>query len=113
METTTTKDRSIQLNGITVSYEDAGTGQVPIIFIHGFPLSKAIWQPQMDFLKLHYRVIAYDIRGFGNSTLGNEVISIDLFATDLIHFMDALKIKKAIVCGLSMGGYILMNAIAR
>ena len=113
MDTVSKKDRSVQLNGITVSYEDNGTGNVPIIFIHGFPLSKATWQPQMDFLKKHHRVIAYDIRGFGNSSLGNEVISIDLFATDLVQFMDALDIKKAIVCGLSMGGYIIMNAVSR
>jgi 3-oxoadipate enol-lactonase len=108
-----TKDLSIRVNGITVSYEDTGTGKVPIIFIHGFPFSKSSWQPQVDFLKKHNRVIAYDIRGFGGSSLGEEVVSIDLFATDLIQFMDALKIEKAIVCGLSMGGYILMNAVAR
>jgi 3-oxoadipate enol-lactonase len=107
------KDRSIQLDGITITYDDAGTGKVPVIFIHGFPFSKTTWQPQMEFLQKSHRVIAYDIRGFGGSTLGNEVISIDLFATDLIRFMDALKIEKAIVCGLSMGGYIVMNAVGR
>jgi 3-oxoadipate enol-lactonase len=78
-----------------------------------FPFSKTSWQPQIEFLKKNYRVIAYDIRGFGASDLGTEVVSMDLFATDLVQFMEALKIEKAIVCGLSMGGYILMNAICR
>jgi 3-oxoadipate enol-lactonase len=109
---TATKDRQVQVNGITISYEDSGTGQV-IIFIHGFPFNKSTWQPQIEFLKKSYRVIAYDIRGFGKSSLGDEVISIDLFATDLVKFMDALNIEKATVCGLSMGGYILMNAVSR
>jgi 3-oxoadipate enol-lactonase len=107
------KDLSVVVNGITISYEDTGGDQMPVIFIHGFPFNKSSWQPQIDFLKQHYRVIAYDIRGFGQSTLGDEVTSIDLFATDLVQFMDTLRIKKAIVCGLSMGGYILMNAVSR
>jgi pimeloyl-ACP methyl ester carboxylesterase len=109
---TAIKEHRIHVNGITISYDDKGKG-MPIIFIHGFPFNKSAWQPQLEYLQKFYRVIAYDIRGFGNSTLGDEVTSIDLFATDLVQFMDALKIQKAIVCGLSMGGYILMNAVSR
>jgi 3-oxoadipate enol-lactonase len=59
------------------------------------------------------RVITYDIRGFGKSTSGDEKISVSLFADDLVKFMDALQVPKAIVCGLSMGGYILLNALNR
>ena len=66
----------------------------------------------MELLKKTQRVIAYDIRGFGKSTSGEEKASIDLFANDLISFMDALKIKKAVVCGFSMGGYTLLNAVS-
>src|SRR4051812_26378965 len=107
------KELSININGITISYTDSGNSSIPLIFIHGFPFDKSTWEPQITALKNTTRVIAYDIRGFGNSTSDNEPASIDLFANDLIAFMDALKISKAIVCGLSMGGYILMNAIGR
>ena len=107
------KQNSVTLHGINISYEEAGKGEIPVIFIHGFPFDKSTWQPQIESLKKNYRVIAYDIRGFGGSDLGEETISIDLFASDLIQFMDALNIKKAIVCGLSMGGYIVMNAVSR
>src|SRR5687768_16230610 len=110
---TTIKDKSVQVNGISMSYEDTGKGSIPLIFIHGFPFDKSTWQPQLDSLKKNNRVIAYDIRGFGGSGPGSSSISLDLFATDLIQFMDALKIEKAVVCGLSMGGYILMNAVSR
>ncbi len=65
----------------------------------------------MEVLKENYRVIAYDVRGHGNSDAGTEDFSIDLFATDLLNLMDALKIDKAILCGLSMGGYIALNAV--
>jgi 3-oxoadipate enol-lactonase len=107
------KSRSVQVNGINISYDDTGNSDIPLIFIHGFPFSKAAWQPQIDSLKKHYRVIAYDIRGFGGTNLGTLPVSIDLFATDLIEFMDALDIRKAFACGLSMGGYVLMNAAGR
>ena len=102
-----------EVNGITISYDDFKSDLIPIIFIHGFPFNKSSWQPQVDFLKKTNRVIAYDIRGFGNSSADETEFSMDLFADDLILFMDKLEISKAIVCGLSMGGYILLNAINR
>src|SRR5688572_16597599 len=98
----------IEVNGTTICYDDFGTGTVPIIFLHGFPFNKSSWQPQMEFLKNTYRVIAYDIRGFGESTSGEDLKGMSLFADDLMKFMEALKIEKAIVCGLSMGGFILL-----
>jgi 3-oxoadipate enol-lactonase len=106
-------DLNIVFDSQTTCYDDLGTGGTPLIFVHGFPFDKSMWQPQMDCLGKYYRVIAYDIRGFGKSTARNEKASISLFAEDLIKFMDALEINKAVVCGLSMGGYILLNAVSR
>lgn len=106
-------DIQINVNGTTLSFDDFGVGEMPIIFIHGFPFDKSTWQPQMTFLQKSHRVIAYDIRGFGSSLAGKEKASITLFADDLVRFMDAMEIEKAIVCGLSMGGYILLNAVQR
>jgi 3-oxoadipate enol-lactonase len=103
-------DLKLSFNNFETSYNIFGDGKIPVIFIHGFPFDKSTWQPQMDFLSKTNRVIAYDIRGFGKSTINEEEESIGLFADDLILFMDALNIDKAIVCGLSMGGYILLNA---
>ncbi len=100
------------INNLSVCYSDEGPAEAPIvIFIHGFPLNKTMWDSQLEALNDEYRVIAYDIRGHGGSDAGYEVFSIDLFANDLISFMDCLKIKKAVICGLSMGGYIALNAI--
>jgi len=100
------------VNNLVVSYTDQGSDNAPvIIFIHGFPLNKTMWNNQVEALKGRYRVIAYDIRGHGESDAGNDDLSIELFAADLIQFMDMLKIEKASLCGLSMGGYIALNAI--
>jgi 3-oxoadipate enol-lactonase len=107
------KDKLIYLNGVSVCYDDLGTGEIPVIFVHGFPFNKSSWQPQLEFLSQTQRVIAYDIRGFGKSSAGDETPTISLFASDLIRLMDALEIPKAIVCGLSMGGYILLNAVTQ
>lgn len=102
------------INNHSVSYKDEGLeGSPVIIFVHGFPFNKSMWNLQVRSLKDNYRLIAYDIRGHGDSNAGNEVFSIDLFANDLIGLMDALKIDKAILCGLSMGGYIALNAMGK
>ena len=100
------------VNNLTVSFSDEGPDDAPvIIFIHGFPFNKSMWNMQLEELKDDYRVIAYDIRGHGSSDSGNEDFSIELFVKDLLCLMDALKIDKTVLCGLSMGGYIALNAI--
>lgn len=105
-------DKKIIVNYLTVSYNDAGPDGAPtIILIHGFPLNKSMWNRQMEKLEADYRVIAYDVRGHGKSDSGDDDFSIELFGQDLILLMDALKIEKAMLCGLSMGGYIALNAI--
>ena len=102
----------MMVNHLMVNYTDQGADDAPvIIFIHGFPLNKTMWDNQVDALKENYRVISYDIRGHGDSEQGNEDFFIELFVCDLLYLMDALKIEKASLCGLSMGGYIALNAI--
>ncbi len=103
--------RKMFLNTLGVSYLDEGPKEAPILlFIHGFPLNKAMWSGQMEELTEDFRVIAYDVRGHGDSHLGTEDFSIELFVKDLIDLMDVLNIEKVILCGLSMGGYIALNA---
>ncbi len=104
---------TIPLSGFLLSYDDVGEGSTPIICLHGYPFDKTMWQGQLDFLKSSNRIIACDLRGFGKSTDEETHLSIDLFSEDLIAFMDKLNIDKAIVCGLSMGGYIALNALKR
>jgi 3-oxoadipate enol-lactonase len=106
-------DIQINANGITMSFDDFGKGETPIIFVHGFPFDKSSWAPQMAFMKKTQRVIAYDIRGFGATPLGKTKPSMRVYADDLVKFMDNMGIHKAIVCGLSMGGYIVLNAVQR
>jgi 3-oxoadipate enol-lactonase len=103
---------TIAVNNHMVSYTDEGKYGAPvIIFIHGFPFNKSMWNLQVEAVKDNYHVISYDVRGHGNSDIGNEDFTIELFVKDLLSMMDALKIDKTVLCGLSMGGYIALNAI--
>ncbi len=104
---------TIAINNFNLSYNDVGEGSLPIIFLHGFPFDKTMWQAQLDFLKPSYRLISLDIRGFGKSKDENSSLSMDLFGEDLITFMDKLNLDKVIICGLSMGGFIALNALKR
>jgi 3-oxoadipate enol-lactonase len=114
MESTTTGlNLMLNINNLNLSYDDVGEGNIPIIFLHGFPFDKSMWAKQLDFFATTNRVIAIDIRGFGKSTDETTPLSIDLFSDDLMVFMNQLNISKAIICGLSMGGFIALNAQAR
>lgn len=105
-------DFEIEINNTIFHYTDNGPKNTKaIIFIHGFPFNKTMWNDQVELLRDCYRVITYDVRGHGNSGSGTEKFSLELFVKDLIIFMDALAIEKAILCGLSMGGYIALNAM--
>ncbi len=102
------------VNGLMVSYNDEGPAEAPVVlFIHGFPLNKSMWNTQFEALKPTHRVIAYDVRGHGNSEAGTEDFSIELFVEDLLGLMDTLQLDQVILCGLSMGGYIALNAIEK
>lgn len=100
------------VNNHTVSYNDEGPDESPvIIMVHGFPFNKSMWNKQVEVLIGNYRVISYDIRGHGDSDAGTDDFSIGLFTDDLLGLMDFLKVEKAILCGLSLGGYIALSAI--
>lgn len=105
-------DIEMTVNNHTISYTDEGPDHTPvIIFIHGFPFNKSMWNKQVEILIENYRIIAYDVRGHGSSSIGTDKFSIEIFVDDLLGLMDALKIEKAMICGLSMGGYIALNAV--
>ena len=94
------------IHGVTVGYSDQGNG-TPLVFIHAFPLSKTMWQPQVDALKDTYRVITIDLGGHGESDIVPWNDSLDDYAKDVIHLLDHLGIAQAVFVGLSMGGYTL------
>lgn len=100
-----------KLNG--TAYEDNRLPGTPVVFIHGFPFGRAMWKPQVEALAAARRVVTYDVRGHGESDAGDGQYTIELFVDDLMALLDGLKIEKAVLCGLSMGGYVALRAAER
>jgi 3-oxoadipate enol-lactonase len=104
----------VAVNGNDVYWVDVGPPDaLPIVLIHGFPFSHEMWDPQIDFLKDRFRVIAYDLRGHGRSGVSDGQYTLEFFVDDLLGLLTHLKIEKAVLCGLSMGGYIALRSIER
>jgi len=89
---------------LQVGYDDVGSG-IPVLFVHGFPHNRTLWAPQTSALVDQARCIAPDLRGFGETDVVPPY-SMDQYADDLAGLLDALQIERAVVAGLSMGGYV-------
>jgi len=84
-----------------------------IIFLHGFPYDHTMWNAQIAALSETFYCVAYDIRGLGDSSIGDGQFTMELFVDDLEMMIHELKIEKPIICAFSMGGYIALRALER
>jgi 3-oxoadipate enol-lactonase len=100
------------INGVRLHWREAGAGD-PAILIHGFPFRSTMWAPQFEAVPAGWRFIAPDLRGFGESERGDAALSIDQFADDIVALLDHLAIDQAVICGLSMGGYVALSLATR
>ncbi len=98
---------------VSLHYQMKGEGP-SLIFVHGFPLSHEMWNPQfLFFTKNNFNVIVPDLRGFGLSSVEHSDQTMDDFADDIISLANKLEIEKFSVVGMSMGGYIVFNLLER
>jgi len=95
------------VNGIQIAYTDEGQG-LPILFLHDFPLSRGAWSKQVDEFKTRFRVIAPDLRGFGESEAVSGPIPIHRFVEDLHALMEHLVTGPVILAGHAMGGLVAL-----
>jgi len=97
---------SAKIGDATIHYREAGSGNRVFLLLHAFPLHSGMWEPLLPVLaKEGWRVIAPDARGFGKSTPGPDVLGMDVIAGDAAALLESLGVKKAVIGGLSMGGY--------
>lgn len=91
---------------MTLAHDDAGAG-TPVVLLHGFPHTRHLWDAQCNALAPHCRVVAPDLRGFGASAAlaDRAPLTMARHADDVAALLDALGIDRAIIAGLSMGGY--------
>ena len=105
--------RRTSIGDVALNVEERGVG-APLLLVHGFPLDHTMWRGQIDVLATQCRVIAPDLRGFGQSDVTPGTVTMERFADDLAALLDALRITEPITfCGMSMGGYIGWQFAAR
>jgi YbgC/YbaW family acyl-CoA thioester hydrolase len=103
--------RQVAVDGGEVAVDVRGEGRA-VLFVHGFPFDRTMWRHQLAGLS-RWKRIAPDLRGVGESSPGTGEYSIGRYADDLVAVLDAVGVGQAVVCGLSMGGYVLFELLRR
>jgi pimeloyl-ACP methyl ester carboxylesterase len=96
---------SVKVNGIQIYYEEHGNGQ-PILLIQGLGYPSGMWFMQIPALSRHFQTIVFDNRGVGKTDKPDEEYTVRLMASDAAELLRSLKVPKAQVVGVSLGGYI-------
>src|ERR1041384_6054745 len=98
---------------VKLHYCDWGSGK-PVILIHGWPSTSQMWEYQLDELaQAGLRVIAYDRRGFGKSSVPYKAYDYDSLASDLNAFIEELDLNGVVLVGFSMGGGEVVRYLSR
>ena len=97
-------ERTASVGGSPVRYLEAGSGS-PVVLLHAFPLSADMWRPQLAQPPEGARLLAPDLRGFGPEAR-TPARTMEEMAADVLDWLDALRIDRAAIGGLSMGGYL-------
>src|SRR6201987_5966079 len=91
-----------------IAYEVLGNGP-PLVLLHPFPAHHGLWLPAAQSLISRYRVVLPDLRGHGDSAIGDGPATMEKHASDLARVLDDAGVGRAIFCGVSIGGYILFE----
>jgi 3-oxoadipate enol-lactonase len=97
------------LNGTELHWRDAGRGHRAVVLLHAFPLHSGMWTRQIEALAATHRVIAPDYRGLGGTGGSPEPSTMALLAGDVRALLGHLRVERAAVVGLSMGGYLALE----
>jgi len=96
-----------KVNGIEINYEVHGKEGAPwLVLSHSLACSTRMWDPQIAAFKDKYRILAYDMRGHGQTSAPKGPYTLDMLADDVLELMKALKVPRATFIGLSIGGMI-------
>ena len=104
----------VTVAGVELAVQVRGDGIPPVLFIHGFPFDHTLWRHQIAALSRWHRM-APDLRGAGTSSVpgSSDGYSVGQYAADLLALLDGLDISQVVVCGQSLGGYIIFELFRR
>lgn len=103
--------RRVAIEGAEIAVDVRGEGN-GVLFVHGFPFDRTMWRHQLAGLS-RWKRIAPDLRGIGEAGPGTPECSIGRYADDLVAVLDAVGVTQAVLCGLSMGGYVVFDMLRR
>lgn len=99
----------VTLDDVTIHYTLEGRAGAPVLLLsNSLGTSLAMWEPQMAAFTRHFRVLRYDTRGHGQSSVPPGPYSMEQLGRDMVGLLDALEIERVHLCGLSMGGITAM-----
>ena len=101
---------AISKDGVDISFNKQGNGEVAIIFVHGWANDKTIWDAQMKFFSKEYTSVAIDLAGFGKSGNNRKDWTIDAFSEDVDAVIKKLELNKVVLVGFSMGGPVVIES---
>ncbi|MGH8994797.1 MAG: alpha/beta fold hydrolase [Acidimicrobiales bacterium] len=101
--------QTLDRGGITLAYQEAGTGDPPMVFIHGWTCDHTYFAPQFEHFKGSHRVVAVDLRGHGTSDKPEGEYPMTLFAEDVAAVLGQLDVEGAVVVGHSMGALVTVQ----
>lgn len=101
--------RVARVRGIELAFDDEGAGEPAVVLLHGFPFNRSMWRGQVELLRASYRVITPDLRGHGETSVAEgAAATMEEMARDVAALLDELNVARAVVGGLSMGGYVAL-----
>jgi 3-oxoadipate enol-lactonase len=104
----------VLVDGARIAYRLDGPGDAPsLVLINSLGTDMRMWEPQIASLSRVYRVLRYDCRGHGGSTMPDEPLTLDRLGQDVVALLDHLQIARAHICGLSLGGITALWVAAR
>jgi pimeloyl-ACP methyl ester carboxylesterase len=99
--------KQLRIAGTQIAFEDAGNGPT-VMLLHGYPFNRSMWNEQIEALQAHHRVIAPDLRGHGETEVTASPATMEAMARDIATLLEMLEISRAVIGGLSMGGYVAL-----
>jgi len=105
--------RALRRDGVSLAYLDAGAGDPPLLFVHGWSCDHTFLGPQVEHFRRAQRVVAVDLRGHGASDRPRQRYAMGGYADDLAWLCRELGLTRPIVVGHSMGGAIAIELAAR
>lgn len=102
-----------RVRDIEMAYEETGGSGAALVLLHGFPLDRSMWREQTESLGGEFHIVAPDLRGLGETPLGDEEVSIEGMAEDVAALLDELNLGRVVLGGLSMGGYVAFEFLRK